>query len=68
MKKELRVFTSATVANVACGFDIFGFALETPGDEIIVRLKSSSGVTLAKVTGFTVPKIKISEFHSKKQL
>lgn len=51
MKKELRVFAPATVANVACGFDIFGFALETPGDEIIVRLKSQSGVTLAKVTG-----------------
>lgn len=51
MKKELRVFAPATVANVACGFDIFGFALETPGDEIIVRLKSGSGVALAKVTG-----------------
>lgn len=51
MKKELRVFAPATVANVACGFDIFGFAIETPGDEIIVRLKSRPGVTLAKVTG-----------------
>lgn len=51
MKKELRVFAPATVANVACGFDIFGFALETPGDEIVVRLHSKPGVTLAKVTG-----------------
>ena len=51
MKKQLRVFAPATVANVACGFDIFGFAIETRGDEIIVRLKSRPGVTLAKVTG-----------------
>ncbi len=51
MKKELRVFAPATVANVACGFDIFGFALETPGDEVVVRLKSEPGVTLTKITG-----------------
>ena len=51
MKKELRVFAPATVANVACGFDIFGFALETPGDEIIARLSQNPGVTLTKVTG-----------------
>lgn len=51
MKKEVRVFSPATVANVACGFDIFGFALERPGDEIIVRPKLGPGVTLAKVTG-----------------
>ena len=51
MKKEVRVFAPATVANVACGFDIFGFALETPGDEIVVRLKSQPGVALSKITG-----------------
>jgi homoserine kinase len=32
--KSIRVFAPATVANVACGFDIFGFALDRPGDEI----------------------------------
>ena len=51
MKKELRVFAPATVANVACGFDIFGFALETPGDEVVVRLKQEPGVALSKITG-----------------
>ena len=29
---EVKVFTPATVANVACGFDILGCALECPGD------------------------------------
>lgn len=50
MEKEIRVFAPATVANVACGFDIFGFALEAPGDEVIVRLSSKPGVRL-KIVG-----------------
>jgi homoserine kinase len=51
MKKEIRVFSPATVANVACGFDIFGFALDIPGDELIVRLRSEPGVSITKITG-----------------
>lgn len=51
MKNELRIFAPASVANVACGFDIFGFALDMPGDEIIVRLSDKQGVNLTQVTG-----------------
>lgn len=51
MKNEIRVFAPATVANVACGFDIFGFALENPGDELVVRLTIKPGVRLAIITG-----------------
>ena len=36
-KPGIKVFAPATVANVAVGFDILGFALEKPGDEIIIR-------------------------------
>ncbi|MEM1217082.1 MAG: homoserine kinase, partial [Bacteroidota bacterium] len=36
-KDEIRVFAPATVANVAVGFDILGFAIHGPGDEIVVR-------------------------------
>ncbi|NGX43418.1 MAG: Homoserine kinase [Chlamydiae bacterium] len=50
MGDTLRVFAPATVANVACGFDIFGFALEVPGDEIILRQKGDS-VRVTTVTG-----------------
>lgn len=49
--KEIRVFAPATVANVACGFDIFGFALEAPGDEIIARLASQPGVRIKLICG-----------------
>ncbi len=51
MEKALRVFSPATIANVACGFDVFGLALDEPGDELIVRLTSQSGVTIKKITG-----------------
>lgn len=40
------VFAPATVANVASGFDIFGFALETPGDILTARFCDKAGVTL----------------------
>jgi homoserine kinase len=30
-------FAPATVSNVACGFDVLGFALEQPGDEVTAR-------------------------------
>lgn len=35
--KGLRVFAPATVANVACGYDLLGFAIEAPGDEVVVK-------------------------------
>lgn len=35
--KGLRVFAPATVANVACGYDVLGFAMNEPGDEVVVK-------------------------------
>lgn len=49
--REIRVFAPATVANVACGFDIFGFAIDAPGDEVVARLKPEPGVALKKIVG-----------------
>ncbi len=34
---RVTVFAPATVANVGSGFDIFGFAVDSPGDEATVR-------------------------------
>lgn len=49
--KEVRVFAPATVANVAVGFDILGFAIYGPGDEIVVRKKEQPGLTISQITG-----------------
>jgi len=51
MSAEIRVFAPATVANVACGFDILGFAIDRPGDEVRMRLTSEPGVRIARIEG-----------------
>ncbi|RME99877.1 MAG: homoserine kinase [Bacteroidetes bacterium] len=49
---EVRVFAPATVANVAVGFDILGFALEQPGDQIVVRFApAQKGLKISTITG-----------------
>ncbi|WDF57479.1 homoserine kinase [Mucilaginibacter sp. KACC 22063] len=51
MAPSVHVFAPATVANVVCGFDVLGFAVDAPGDEVIMRLKNRSGITISKITG-----------------
>lgn len=48
---SIKVFAPATVANVVCGYDVLGFAVNEPGDEVIMRLTGSSGITITKITG-----------------
>lgn len=48
---SIRVFAPATVANVVCGFDVLGFAVNEPGDEVVMRLVEEPGVRLLKITG-----------------
>lgn len=49
--ESIRVFAPASVANVSCGFDILGFALNSPGDEIILRKNNSGKVKIADIKG-----------------
>ena len=51
MPTAIKVFAPASVANVGVGFDILGFALEQPGDEIILREGSSPGLKITSITG-----------------
>jgi len=48
--ESVTAFAPATVSNVACGFDVLGFALETPGDEVTAR-RTAGGVRIAEITG-----------------
>lgn len=50
-KDQVHVFAPATVANMVCGFDILGFALDEPGDEVRMRKVDKPGVHLVQVTG-----------------
>src|SRR6476660_1320258 len=51
--RQVTAFAPATVSNVACGFDVLGFALERPGDEVTVRFAApgATGVTIDGITG-----------------
>jgi len=49
--REIRVFAPATVANVACGYDVLGFAIDEPGDEVVVRLAEEPGLRITQITG-----------------
>lgn len=47
----IKVFAPASVSNVAVGFDILGFALEKPGDEVIVREGKQKGLRIISIHG-----------------
>jgi homoserine kinase len=52
MKKEsIKVFAPATVANVVCGFDILGFAVNEPGDELFMETCDKPGVNIIAIEG-----------------
>lgn len=46
-----RAYAPGSVSNVACGFDVLGFAIEEPGDEVVVRERPEPGVELLEVAG-----------------
>ena len=48
MSTGIKVFAPATVANVACGYDLLGFALDKPGDEIIAKFSDTPGLRSPK--------------------
>lgn len=49
--ESIKVFAPATVANVACGFDVLGFALEGLGDELIIQKTKKKGLVITKIHG-----------------
>jgi homoserine kinase len=48
--QSVTAFAPATVSNVACGFDVLGFALDGPGDEVTARV-TDGGVMIADIVG-----------------
>ena len=54
-KDEIRIFCPATIANVSCGFDVLGVALDSVGDEMVIRKVSEKGIKITKLTGQDLP-------------
>ena len=51
----LKIFAHATVANVSCGFDSLGFAVDAVGDEMTFTKTSEKGVKITNITGADLP-------------
>jgi homoserine kinase len=49
--KTIQALAPATVANVSCGFDIFGFAVEDPADIVTLTINQSDKVVIKKIEG-----------------
>jgi homoserine kinase len=54
-RDEIKVFGPATVSNVGPGFDLLGFALEAPGDEMIIRKNGTDKLELYDQSGCKLP-------------
>lgn len=51
IKTGVKVFAPASIANVAVGYDILGFAIDKPGDEIIVNFSDTPGLKITEIRG-----------------
>jgi len=49
--KSVKAFAPATVANVSCGFDILGFAIDAMGDTVELMLKDEPGICVVSIEG-----------------
>lgn len=48
---SVTAFAPATVSNVACGFDVLGFALDEPGDRVTATFTDRPGVSIEDIEG-----------------
>jgi homoserine kinase len=53
--EKLKVFCPATIANISCGFDVLGVALDNVGDEMTVRKIQERTIRIIKIEGQDLP-------------
>ncbi len=53
--QSVTAFAPATVANVSCGFDIMGFAIEGSGDKVSIEFAEKNEVVLSGPYGHLIP-------------
>ncbi|WP_045687699.1 homoserine kinase [Hymenobacter sp. AT01-02] len=55
LSSSVTVLAPATVANVVCGFDVLGFALNEPNDTMHLRFTEQPGVTIINEDDYNLP-------------
>jgi homoserine kinase len=55
MNKTVKIKAPATIANLVCGFDILGLAINSPQDEMEMTLSSEPGIRIKHIDGYNLP-------------
>ena len=53
--EQIKIFCPATIANISCGFDVLGVALDSVGDEMVIRKVPGKGIRITKLVGQDIP-------------
>jgi homoserine kinase len=53
--KAIKVYAPGTVANMVCGFDVLGFALHEPADEMWMQLSDTPGIQIHPDPQYNLP-------------
>ena len=53
--RKIKIHAPATVANIVCGFDVLGMALNDPYDVMELTISKKPGVRIRHLDGFNLP-------------
>ena len=53
--KKVRVFAPASIANMGCGFDVIGLALDEVGDILEITQSEGDGLTITNRSNVPLP-------------
>jgi homoserine kinase len=54
---SIKIFAPATIANLVCGFDILGLALNHPQDEMELMLSDGPGIRIQHIDDYNLPTV-----------
>ena len=52
---SIKIVAPATVANLVCGFDVLGMALNDPQDSMELRISDVPGIRIKHIDGYDLP-------------
>lgn len=55
MVEQVTVFVPASIANLGCGFDIMGMAVESAGDIVSMEVSDGDGIEIINRTDYDIP-------------
>lgn len=53
--KKIRIFAPASIANMGCGFDVMGMAMDAVGDVISMEIEEGLGLSIINNSGIDLP-------------